>query len=246
MLSLHRHTKEQTSPLSVENAYNLWASTYDDEDANPLILIEEKLLTPYLTGIGFENKSVIDFGCGTGRHFHRYIAGKAKEIIGVDISKAMLDRARQKFNDPSVVLIESSIAHIPYEDASADVGISTLTLGFVHDLAPAITEMSRVLRPNGMMLIADLHPNHKALGWKRNFTIRSGDSATQSYEIENYAHSIAEYRHAFGKTDLEIEYLAEPFIDSTVQNVFEHFDAMKVYKKHLGDPILLIFKLRKH
>jgi len=246
MLSLRQHFKKSVRSLNARDAYDLWAPTYDDKSSNPLILIEEKLLAPFFQELDFREKRVIDLGCGTGRYFDQYILSGAEEIVGVDISMSMLEKAKRRFAGASVTLIEASVSQIPFHDAVFDLGISTLTTGYLADLHSAIAEMTRVLRPGGTLFLADLHPKHETLGWKRNFTVQSDDGSPRTYEIDSCTHSIAEYRRALENNNLEITSMAEPVIDSTVADVFEQFEAMQSYRKYFGEPILLTFTARKH
>ena len=61
----------------------------------------------------FENKNILDLGCGYGWHLIYAIENKANLAVGADISSKMLDTAREKTkNINNIKLILSSIENI--------------------------------------------------------------------------------------------------------------------------------------
>ncbi len=57
------------------------------------------------------SRRVLDLGCGTGEHA-RFFAEKGYEVVGVDVSEAMLGRAREGVVPPGVTYIEADLAHV--------------------------------------------------------------------------------------------------------------------------------------
>src|SRR6266850_6252865 len=78
--------------LPTREGYDLWAAVYDT-DGNPLIALEEPWVERLLGNV--RGLSVLDVGCGTGRHAIR-LAETGASIQAIDFSAAMLERARQK------------------------------------------------------------------------------------------------------------------------------------------------------
>lgn len=107
---------------------------------------------------GHEGARVLDVGCGTGTQLERYLrAGCA--VSGVDISEAMLARARSRLG-VAADLRRASAESLPYDDASFDVVLASLML---HELTPAardaaVGEMVRVVARTGRILVTDFHP----------------------------------------------------------------------------------------
>jgi arsenite methyltransferase len=80
-------------------------------------------------------------------------------VIGVDMTTAMLDRARdsaQQMGLENVELHESLIESLPLEDASVDIVISNGVIDLVPDKEAVFDEIDRVLRPGGRLQIADV------------------------------------------------------------------------------------------
>ena len=234
-----------TETLPPKEAYDLWASTYDARQNNPLILIEERILLPYLNQLDFNNKTVVDFGCGTGRYFDYYIQHGAKNVVGLDFSRSMLLQAQQKYGNKTISLLESFIDGLPMQANSCDIGISTLVLGYVSDLKSAIGQMVRVLHKGGTLLISDFHPSHRLTGWKRNFVISEQHNRSKVYNISHFNHTLHDYQEAFRQHYLKVEFFAEPVIDHSLEDIFHQIGMLKVYRKYFGSTILLIFQLRK-
>jgi predicted TPR repeat methyltransferase len=92
---------------------------------------------------------VIDLGCGTGLAA-RAFAGLAGEIIGIDLSPRMIERARATglYAKVEVAEIVEGLARQP--DASADLILAADVMVYVHDMAPLLAEVARVLAPGGL------------------------------------------------------------------------------------------------
>lgn len=80
-----------------------------------------------------ENKKVLDLGCGFGWHCKYCIDNKALEVVGVDSSKRMLDKARKINNDEKIEYVESEIETIKFPKESFDVVISSLVFHYIKD-----------------------------------------------------------------------------------------------------------------
>ena len=92
---------------------------------------------------------VIDLGCGTGLAA-RAFAPVAGEIIGIDLSPRMIDRARATglYAEVDVAEIVEGLGRRP--DSSADLILAADVMVYVHDMAPLLAEVARVLEPCGL------------------------------------------------------------------------------------------------
>ena len=104
---------------------------------------------------------VLDLGCGAGTDLliAAQMTGPMGRVIGVDMTLAMLDRARESARAMrlgNVELHESLIESVPLEDASVDVLISNGVIDLVPDKDGVFDEIDRVLRPGGRLQIADV------------------------------------------------------------------------------------------
>lgn len=97
----------------------------------------------------------LEVAVGTGLNLPHYAA--EVRLTGVDFSPAMLDLARQRAAQlgRSVDLREADASALPFPAASFDTVVCTYGLCAIPDDGRAVSEMSRVLRPGGLLLLAD-------------------------------------------------------------------------------------------
>ena len=103
------------------------------------------------------NGDLLDTGVGTGRNFPFY--PKGARVIGIDLSPAMLDRARRRRDKygTAVDLLEMNVMEMDFADDSFDGIISTFlfcVLDAEHQ-QPALEELRRVCRPGGHIRILE-------------------------------------------------------------------------------------------
>lgn len=95
---------------------------------------------------------VLDAGCGTGR-MGRFLTDRGCSVVGVDLSPGMLAMARR--DHPDLEVHEASLTDLPFDDDSFDGVLFWYSL--IHlpddDVALALAEAARVLRPGGHVLI---------------------------------------------------------------------------------------------
>ena len=105
--------------------------------------------------------TVLDLGSGAGNDVFiaRRLVGDAGHVIGVDMTEAMIARARAnaaKLGYGNVEFRLGEIEAMPVESGSIDVVISNCVLNLVPDKAAAFAEIARVLRPGGHFCISDI------------------------------------------------------------------------------------------
>ncbi|GEM_PF-2352641 len=95
------------------------------------------------------NMRVLDVGCGTGRHLALLDPTNARE--GLDLSPSMLAEAKTKV--PDGIFTVGSVDALPYEDNSFDYVISSRVLQHICDQQKMISEMGRVTKPGGKVIL---------------------------------------------------------------------------------------------
>ena len=108
-----------------------------------------------------EGETVLDLGSGGG--IDVFLASKKVgpqgKVIGVDMTKEMLDRAKTaalKHGYTNVEFRLGEIEVLPIEDASVDVIISNCVINLAQDKLKVFKESYRVLKSNGRIMVSDL------------------------------------------------------------------------------------------
>jgi len=101
-------------------------------------------------------KSVLDLGCGAGRHCV-YLTKKCFDVIGVDISNSALKMAKQwtrKERLKNVAFLQGPMTQIPWRDSHFDaiISISVVHHAVKNDIKKTIAEIYRTLKKNGVFL----------------------------------------------------------------------------------------------
>jgi ubiquinone/menaquinone biosynthesis C-methylase UbiE len=99
---------------------------------------------------------VLEIGVGSGLNLPLYTEA-AKHVIGLDTSRRLLAMARQVHRSGAALteLIEGSAEALPMEGKSIDTVVTTWTLCTIPDVALALREMRRVLKPSGQLLFVE-------------------------------------------------------------------------------------------
>lgn len=140
--------------LLTKSAYDTVANVYADhfrstEPENPL----ELAMIDHFVDLVPSSRRVLDAGCGAGRMLP-HLAARGCQPMGIDLSGEMIRRA--SLDHPEFPCRVGSLTHIEEETASFDGVFSWYST--IHnpdvDLDVMLTEMTRVLRPGGVLLIA--------------------------------------------------------------------------------------------
>jgi arsenite methyltransferase len=116
---------------------------------------------PFSLGRIEEGASVLDLGCGAGTDLliAAQMVGPTGTVVGVDMTRSMLERAGQSAREMGLAnleLYESLVESLPLESESVDVVISNGVIDLVPDKEAVFAEIDRVLRPGGRLQIADV------------------------------------------------------------------------------------------
>lgn len=98
---------------------------------------------------------VLDIGCGNGALLNA-LSARIDSGVGVDESANIIERARQRNSEISNLSFEKITGPVlPFDDASFDVVISLMSFRYL-DWDPLLTEIKRVTKPGGKLLIVDM------------------------------------------------------------------------------------------
>jgi len=192
----------EAPPVTTGAGYAAWASSYDGP-GNVTVALEQEVVHQLLSELP-PGSSVLDAGCGTGRHT-AFLAENGHDVTGIDSSPEMLAVAAAKV--PAARFELADLERIPFPDDSFDAAVCSLVLSHARDIRPGVAELARVVRPGGRLFISNPHPFATGLlGWRATVT----DEAGRLVVIPEYPHTHGEYVAAFTSAGLQIAACHEP------------------------------------
>ena len=123
---------------------------------------------------------VLEIGVGTGLNLPHYPA-QVRKITTVDPNPGMNKRLQRRIEEMGIDVDKriSSSEELPFEDATFDFVVSTMTLCSIPDVQRAMGELFRVLRPDGRILFLEhgLSPDEKVSKWQHRLNWFQGKLA---------------------------------------------------------------------
>ncbi|MCM2677541.1 class I SAM-dependent methyltransferase [Alkalicoccobacillus plakortidis] len=105
-----------------------------------------------------KDKRVLDLGCGYGWHCGYAESNGAASVIGVDLSKKMLEKAQELHGSKNISFLNKSIEEVTFPQSSFDVVISSLALHYVKDYREVVHNVYDLLAEGGTFLFSVEHP----------------------------------------------------------------------------------------
>ncbi|MCA9052236.1 MAG: class I SAM-dependent methyltransferase [Planctomycetaceae bacterium] len=217
--------------LPTQQGYDLWSSLYDDED-NPLVGLEQVQFERVMAdACGLR---VLDAGCGTGRHA-LWLSRSGAHVTAIDFSAGMLEKARAKPGAQSVEFLQHDLhTPLPFAERKFDRVVSGLVVDHIINLVDYFTELRRVCRRGGFLLITVMHPALYLQGVQARFT----DPETGALVLPaSRQHLVSDYVMAALTAGLSIRQMREYRVDD------ELIAGSHRAQRYLGWPMLLLFVL---
>lgn len=111
----------------------------------------------------FNNKRVLDLGCGFGWHCRFAIENGATSVVGVDISQKMIDEAKNKTTSDRIDYVCKPIEDVRFQKNSFDIIISSLAFHYIESFEDVLKEIKMWLVKGGEFISVE-HPIFTAQG----------------------------------------------------------------------------------
>jgi arsenite methyltransferase len=115
---------------------------------------------PFSLGPIHEGETILDIGSGGGFDviFAAIKAGAEGNVTGIDVTPEMLERSKKNLKETSienVTLRQASAENLPFSDNKFDIVISNGVFNLIPEKAKALSEVFRVLKSGGRLMMAD-------------------------------------------------------------------------------------------
>lgn len=116
-----------------------------------------RALLPEMAGL-----RIVDLGCGFGRFCRWAREHGATYVLGLDVSRNMLERAEAETVDRAIAYDRANLEHVDLPEAAFDLAYSSLALHYLPDLDPLLATVHRALVPGGRFVFSMEHPIYTA------------------------------------------------------------------------------------
>lgn len=156
--------KLDKSEKKIESMFDEIAPTYDKLNHLFTFNIDNKWrreIVDHSREFKYNSRVILDLATGTGDLTKELLKLEPEVIAAADISGKMLEIQSQKITDKRVKLIQASAENLPFDDNYFDI----ITIGFgirnFEDLSKSLIEISRVLKPNGKLIILEMFKSRR-------------------------------------------------------------------------------------
>lgn len=152
----HPSSEDVKSTLAKLDVHEEWAKHYRTPENEPFF----KLAFDYITRVldAPRGSIILDAGCGTCQHSIR-LANRGFRCYAIDFSEAILMKARANIKDrglqTQITVQREDITSLSFKSETFSYILCWGVLMHIPDLEKAISELSRVLKPNGVLVISE-------------------------------------------------------------------------------------------
>lgn len=194
-----------------------------------------------------KDKGVLDAGCGNG-YWTRRMAETAQRVVGVDFTEELIERARSRGVPKNAEFIIGNLERLLLAKDTFDVVLMSMVLLDLEDLSTPISEIARVTKQGGKVIVSTTHPcfenppNTRSLkdsqGNKTGRVISNyfvtGLVKDEPNHYQHWHYKISDIINTFATNGLLVERMVEPRSKGVMNNSGpDHF------------PYFLIMRFRK-
>ncbi|MCJ7836052.1 methyltransferase domain-containing protein [Cuneatibacter sp. NSJ-177] len=167
----------------------------------------------------FEDKEVLDLGCGYGWHCLYAAQHGAKHVLGIDISERMLAVAAEKNSHEGIEYRCAAMEDLSFPAESFDIVISSLAFHYVRDFRALAKEVSRWVRSNGRFVFSVEHPVFTAHGTQDWYYDKEG--TILHYPVDRYFYEGQRDAVFLGEHVVKYHRTLTTYLNTLLENGFE-------------------------
>jgi ubiquinone/menaquinone biosynthesis C-methylase UbiE len=197
--------------MNVQIGYEQWSAIYDTNE-NKTRDLEAVSLIETLDQITFNH--CLEIGSGTGKNTV-WLETRAKSITAVDLTPAMVEKAKAKVKTQNVNFVIADINQAwDFAKEEYDLATFSLVLEHIEHLSPVFEKLSKCIGINGYVYIGELHPFKQYAGSKARFETPNGEEA-----VDCFNHHISDLIDAAANFGFKLVLLKEYFDDNDKNNI---------------------------
>ena len=216
---------------STLRAYERWAPNYPPVAHNPLMRAEQRSMLQMWPDM--EGRCVLDLACGSGRYSQLLRNANAAQVVALDFCLAMLEQVA------AADRVCASMMQLPFRSAVFDAAVSGLAVGHATDIHQWMSELARVLRPQGNLVYSDFHSEAIRAGMTRSFK----DAADVTWTVPHQVYDLSCQQDAMGAAGLTVETVTELRMGMELNEAFPGSE--QAYRQWYGVPVVLIVRACK-
>lgn len=166
-----------------------------------------------------EDKKVLDLGCGLGWHCKYAIENNAKEVLGIDSSEKMLNKAEKINGDKAIKYVKTTIEEVELKDRYFDVVISSLALHYIKDFNMVCKKVYDALVDKGEFVFSAEHPIFTAEGKQDWYYDELGNRL--HWPVDNYFNEGKRISNFLGEEVTKYHKTLTTYINTLIKNGFE-------------------------
>ncbi|WP_099361439.1 class I SAM-dependent methyltransferase [Fredinandcohnia onubensis] len=238
------------------------ASAYDHEDFfsnymkrrgrkdSPNNAIESPIIYELIGD--FQNKSILDLGCGDASFGKDLLSQGASYYTGVEGSEQMVAAAKLNLKSENGTIYHENLETYSFPSNHFDIVASRFAIHYISDIRSLFQNVYRALKKNGKFVFSVQHPLTTSSFISKQEGDKRGNWVVDDYFLEGerkepwidqivvkYHRTIEQYFRALTETGFRIDDLREGAPRR------EHFSNDDEYKRRQRIPVVLIFSCRK-
>lgn len=210
-----------------EISYNIWSSFYD-KYPNPTVAIDDLNFPKIYSRL--RAKSVLEIGCGTGRHTQRLL-DLGNFVTAIDLSEGMLEVAKKKISSEKVTFLKGNILEDQIPNPPFQAAVMSLVLEHIEDLPQFFTKIRELLISGGKFYFSEIHPERTAEGVMAHFKNTDGTEI----HLKGAPHTQLDISNAAEKRGFEINNV------ETILGSKELIQLNPKWEKYLKKPMIQIW-----